>query len=547
MKSVFKVKAIAVLTAMLFICVFTFTACPNTVNKPDTSSAGNPSNPPVVPPKPPVTPPSADDITITVIGDEHVQIKQSSFTVPKDSVWLVVVVKAIDCVDYETGWELKCWKRGGKTGPVINWGGEKTFNASATIYAQVQQTAAKVEGGVSFLLDPSQLQLKIKAVTEDNSAVTIEGCTETSIPSGQEKILTATSTQVVLKGKITELYCDRNKITSLNVQGLNALKLLDCSGNQLTSLDVQGLTALEKLDCYYNYLTSLNVQGLNRLQKLNCASCLLTSLNVQGLINLQYLDCNDNQLSSLNVQGLPVLKMLECYGSGYGIQLTSLNLQNLPALEWLRCDRHRLTSLDVQDLTALQVLSCTENLLVSLDVRHLTVLRELYCSFNKLTVLNVQGLANLETLKCYRNDLISLNMQGLASLRGLDCCYNQLTSLDTHGLPYLSSVICYNNRLTSLDVRDLPALTSLYCWGNKLDAQAFVKIFNDLPVKTGNNYPFQFCGLYSEDPQDQESNHTDFNDPLELKEAFERAKTHKNWVMKKAKHRPDGVYEYTEI
>ena len=108
---------------MLFICVFTFTACPNTVNKPDTSSAGNPSNPPVVPPKPPVTPPSADDITITVIGDEHVQIKQSSFTVPKGSVWLVVVVKAIDCVDYETGWELKCWKRGGKTGPVINWGG----------------------------------------------------------------------------------------------------------------------------------------------------------------------------------------------------------------------------------------------------------------------------------------------------------------------------------------------------------------------------------------------------------------------------------------
>ena len=438
MKSVFKVKAIAVLTAMLFICVFTFTACPNTVNKPDTSSAGNPSNPPVVPPKPPVTPPSADDITITVIGDEHVQIKQSSFTVPKGSVWLVVVVKAIDCVDYETGWELKCWKRGGKTGPVINWVGEQTFNASATIYAQVQQTAAKVEGGVSFLLDPSQLQLKIKAVTEDNSAVTIEGCTETSSPSGQEKMLTATSTQVVLKGKITELYCDQNKITSLNVQGLNALKLLDCSGNQLTSLDVQ-------------------------------------------------------------------------------------------------------------DLTALQVLSCTENLLVSLDVRHLTVLRELYCSFNKLKVLNVQGVANLETLKCYRNDLISLNMQGLASLRGLDCCYNQLTSLDTHGLPYLSSVICYNNRLTSLDVRDLPALTSLYCWGNKLDAQAFVKIFNDLPVKTGNNYPYQFCGLYSEDPQDQESNHTDFNDPPELKEAFERAKTHKNWVMKKAKHRPDGVYEYTEI
>ncbi len=39
---------------------------------------------------------------------------------------------------------------------------------------------------------------------------------------------------------LTELYCDENQLTTLDISGCSALTSLDCSSNQLTSLDVTG-------------------------------------------------------------------------------------------------------------------------------------------------------------------------------------------------------------------------------------------------------------------------------------------------------------------
>ncbi|EMD55984.1 hypothetical protein HMPREF9728_01853, partial [Treponema denticola US-Trep] len=99
-----------------------------------------------------------------------------------------------------------------------------------------------VEGGASLILSPDKLNIQVKAVTSDGSAVAVEGCTETELTSGAQTVLRAKGTVVILKGKITELYCSENQLTELNVQGLTALKTLSCWGNQLTALNVQGLT-----------------------------------------------------------------------------------------------------------------------------------------------------------------------------------------------------------------------------------------------------------------------------------------------------------------
>ena len=129
-----------------------------------------------------------------------------------------------------------------------------------------------VEGGASLILSPDKLNIQVKAVTSDGSAVAVEGCTETELTSGAQTVLRAKGTVVILKDKITELYCSENQLTELNVQGLTALKTLSCWGNQLTALNVQGLTALEWLSCSKNQLTELNVQGLTALQELYCNS-----------------------------------------------------------------------------------------------------------------------------------------------------------------------------------------------------------------------------------------------------------------------------------
>ena len=260
-----------------------------------------------------------------------------------------------------------------------------------------------VEGGASLILSPDKLDIQVKAVTSDGSAIAVEGCTETTLASSNSTytVLHAKGTVVILKGKIIELDCDSNQLTELNVQGCTALYYLICHDNQLTTLDVQGLTAL------------------------------------------RWLSCGGNQLTALNVQGLPALKELGCGG-------------------------------------------------------------------NQLTELNVQGLTALQELVCYNNQLTALNAQGLTALRWLSCNGNRLTSLNVHGLT---------------------ALKRLYCWSNRLNADAFKKLFDDLPQRADSDDAR--CILYSEETGVTEGNHTDFTSPPDLKDAFLNAKNNKKWKMYK--------------
>ena len=310
-----------------------------------------------------------------------------------------------------------------------------------------------VEGGASLILSPDKLDIKVTVTTSDGAPVTVEGCTETTLTSGIETVLHAKDILVILKGKITSLSCSGNRLNSLNVQGLSALKELYCGDNRLTALNVQGLTALQTLWCYSNQLTVLDVQGLTALQRLACYHNWLTALNVQGLTSLQELSCGENQLTALNVQGLT-------------------------ALQGLSCDSNKLTVLDVHGLTALQWLWCYNNRLTALNVQGLTALQKLYCDDNQLAALNVQGCT---------------------------------------------------------------ALQSLLCFGNRLTADAFKKLFDDLPLRADSDNAS--CYLYSERTGHTKGNHTDFTDPSDLAGAFNNAKTVKKWKMYKvdADGQPVGI------
>jgi len=74
-------------------------------------------------------------------------------------------------------------------------------------------------------------------------------------------------------------------------------------------------------------------------------------------------------------------------------------------------------------------------------------------------------------------------------------------------------------------------LQRLYCWSNRLNADAFKKLFDDLPVRAeGNNAR---CILYTEETGVTEGNHTDFTAPPDLADAFDNAKNNKKWKMYK--------------
>ena len=155
------------------------------------------------------------------------------------------------------------------------------------------ENSAKTAGtGKAILgISPGKKEITVQAVTADDSPVQVEGCTVTEFPSGEEIFLEALEDTVVLKGKITEL---------------------DCCGNQLTSLDVRGLTDLQELYCWENRLTSLNLHGLSGLQVLNCDNNQLTSLDLKGVTALQTLYCYNNRLTVLDIHGLSRLAGLYC-------------------------------------------------------------------------------------------------------------------------------------------------------------------------------------------------------------------------------------------
>ncbi|WP_238567377.1 T9SS C-terminal target domain-containing protein [Flavobacterium sp. 83] len=124
------------------------------------------------------------------------------------------------------------------------------------------------------------------------------------------------------------LYCNNNKITSLDIRGLMSMKDLICSNNQLNSLNISGLINLKHIDCSYNILTSLDLSDLYNLVELNCGKNNLTSLNTNDSVKLTTLNCWGNQLISLFVKN--------------GKEESSIQFNENPNLEFICADETEL-------------------------------------------------------------------------------------------------------------------------------------------------------------------------------------------------------------
>ena len=175
--------------------------------------------------------------------------------------------------------------------------------------------------------------------------------------------------------------------------------------------------------------------------------------------------------------------------------------------------------------------------LIALDVSGCTALQKLNCQFNKITELDVQGLTELQELNCRINQIPELNVQGLTALQKLYCQGNQIPELNVQGLTALKELNCDENQLSTLNVQGCSSLKRLTCYKNKLDADAFTKLFNDLPKWEESDGAKAV--LYVDRAGITEDNCKDFNTPTELKTAFENAKNIKHWKMKKT----DGYIE----
>lgn len=107
--------------------------------------------------------------------------------------------------------------------------------------------------------------------------------------------------------QLVELYCNQNKLASLDVSKNTLLVKLGCASNSLSFLDCSKNNHLEELDCSGNKLTDLNISKNSQLAVLYCQQNNLTSLVVSNNTQLRVFYCCYNLISSLDFTELPNL------------------------------------------------------------------------------------------------------------------------------------------------------------------------------------------------------------------------------------------------
>ena len=241
---------------------------------------------------------------------------------------------------------------------------------------------------------------------------------------------------------VTKIDVSNKGIADLKgIEYFTELTQLECNGNELTSLDVSKNTALTKLICYSNQITKLDVSKNTALTNLSCSQNQLTSLNVSTA--LIYLDCYINQLTSLDVSGSTALTKLSCNDN----QLETLNISGCTSLEEIYCDENRLTSLDVSGSTALITLRCRDNKLTSLYVSGCTALNALWCDNNQLTSLDLTSCTGLKSFSLYNQKYYIEGNTGSYPLSSLPAGFDSARASNWSGAEYDSDTnVLYNFR-----------------------------------------------------------------------------------------------------
>ena len=239
-------------------------------------------------------------------------------------------------------------------------------------------------------------------------------------------------------------YFHGHQMTELDLRANRKLREVNVQKGSLTSLHVEGLTELEILECDMNDLTGLDLSSCTGLKELDITGNSISSMDFGIFPALEVLHCDGNPLGALDVTGNPALISLTCEQTG----LKTLDISLNPALEYLVCCNNSLTELDVSGNPELTGLVCYGNGLTRLDVYANPLLEELYCNRNRLTELDVSANENLETLYCDNNALTELYVSNNPKLTDLSCSANQLTSLDVYGYDQLTDVQCHSQYYT---------------------------------------------------------------------------------------------------
>lgn len=141
------------------------------------------------------------------------------------------------------------------------------------------------------------------------------------------------------------LYCNRTKITQLDLSENTKLEYLHCQGSQITKLDVSHNTELKELDCQETSISSLDISNNPQLKKVYCYSTNITDLNTEKNSELTHLSCWNTGIEELDLSNNTNLQQLYCADT----KLKNLDLSANQQLTHLDCKNASLLWMNIGD------------------------------------------------------------------------------------------------------------------------------------------------------------------------------------------------------
>ncbi len=192
----------------------------------------------------------------------------------------------------------------------VNSGNTDTAEALAAIVAMLEELKEAISsgGGGETPLEPYIRLTTGKAIGDiiellflKTDKPVVEGAT--IVDSGDYPIdmtrirYTLNQQTITIKGKVTWLSCQSQKITAIDVSNAPDLELLRCDNNELQTINVSKNTKLKYLGVSNNMLNSIDLSQNTELESLWIEKNRLTRLDVSNCTQMFTIICCSNQLT----------------------------------------------------------------------------------------------------------------------------------------------------------------------------------------------------------------------------------------------------------
>lgn len=365
----------------------------------------------------------------------------------------------------------------------------------------------------------------------DHIMLSVSGQGEIEIEGAELKfggLAVVKSPQITIRGHVTSLDCSEAQLTELNLSQMTSLTKLWCNKNRLTTLDTHSLIDLQILYCAENQLSELDVTANKKLVELDCSQNKLTQMNLAACDRLAHflayhneiaqidlslnhqligLDLSENQLSALSVAHNSKLETIYCNGNAIKGAAMELFVSLLPD----RSDRENPCNLFVIDTKNPEEANAIFKEQVQIARRKHWKVLDYTAGENDGAGSPYEGRENpishaeSVVLKTVKEDLsltigassgeVYINwgdgewVQTTVTERGsvvrgtckgeriiisgtdisrLQCANNDITELLLNEVPELRVLHCYSNALSRIDLSAAPKITELYLQDNNL-------------------------------------------------------------------------------